>query len=93
MKLKEFIELMSVDPSQGPRKICTGIQDLNALNLLAELSGKKSGHIIQNADNGTLWIDVDMKQLLKVITLEQLTTLYVYGVRYSRDNELLYMIA
>lgn len=66
--------------------------DLHAFLLLDQLCPGK-GDIIACAEHDEFWLDVDVEELAKVITKEQVIDLVRCGVRYDKSVDSLAMFA
>ena len=82
----EFLEFKDVKPKLSQRP------DLHAFLLLDQLCPGK-GDIIACAEHDEFWLDVDVEELAKVITKEQVIDLVRCGVRYDKRVDSLAMFA
>lgn len=70
----------------------TGRADLHAFNLLERLVPGK-GDIITSAEHDVFYLGIDVEELAKVATPEDITTLVRCGVMYDGELDCLSMFA
>lgn len=102
MTKEEFIALMDMNGYRSlaereylkfdrvvEREFPTERPDLYAFLLLDKLLPGKSD-IVKGAEHDQLWLDTDVDELARVITLEQAVTLLRCGISYDDDVDRLY---